>query len=361
MAKNKVDLGCAQTKGTFQMYGKVIGTLSNGFYQEGDTKNGGSYRRVRLGIEIEEDRVVYLDLFGSTTDNVYFSKTTKGPDGKNKTETRMVKWADRFKTSKQLFGEDGFRIIGVTCGCKKITDNKGKLVNDRKYLTNYDACDEIQNLSDGQSVFVRGNIVYKTFNENHRVSFEPVQISLCREIDFSDIDFKPNAQFTQALVLQNVSGDKEKGEYIVSAQIVNYDSVENAEFYIKKEFTPLAKTLAKQGKYTHVKVFGRIAVEGDVAPVETVNEWGMSANPMERIQSPFSRKLIIEGAYPESVDKETYSEEVIEHAIEVAASIKNAKSDYGKNDDDDKDDWGGNPDVKGNLDDDDDFEMDLGI
>lgn len=359
MAKNKIELGCAQTRGTFQMYGKVTGVMSNSFYQEGDTKNGGSYRRVHMGVEIEEGKIVYIDLFGSTVDQIYFSKRVNGPDGKVKTTTQSAKWADRFKTSKQLFGEDGYHIIGVTCGCKKITDSKGKLVNDVKYLTPYDACDEIQNLNDNDSVFVRGNIVYQTYNGKHRVSFEPQQISLCKEIDFSDVDYKPNAQFTQALVLQSVTPDKENGEYVVGANIVNYDTVEESEFYIKKEFSRLAKTLAKQGKYTHVKVFGRIAVEGDIAPVEEDGDWGMAANPMERIPSPFTRKLIIEGAYPDSVDKTTYSEEVIEHAIEVANGIKNAKSDYGKSDDD-EDDWGGKPNMKSNLGDEDD-DFDLGI
>lgn len=360
MAKNKVELGCAQTRGTFILSGKVVGTQSNSFFAEGDTKNGGSYRRVHFGVEIEEGKIVYLDLFGSTVDQVYFSKRVNGPDGKVKTTTQAVKWADRFKTSKQLFGEDGYRIIGVTCGCKKITDSKGKLVNDVKYLTPYDACDEIQNLNDGDSVFIRGNIVYQTYKDQHRVNFEPQQVSLCKEIDLSDVDYKPNAQFTQALVLQSVTPDKENGEYIVNANIVNYDTVEESEFYIKKEFSRLAKTLAKQGKYTHVKVFGRIAVEGDVAPVEESGDWGMAANPMERVQSPFTRKLIIEGAYSDSVDKTTYSEEVIEHAIEVANSIKNAKSDYGKRDDD-EDDWGGKPNMKGNLEDEDDMDFDLGI
>lgn len=359
MAKNKVDLGCAQTRGTFQLSGKVTGTLSNSFYQEGDTKNGGSYRRVHFGVEIEEGKIVYLDLFGSNVDTVYFSKTTKGADGKNKTETKPVKWADRFKNSKQLFGEDGYRLIGVTCGCKKVTDSKGKTVNDVKYLSPFDACDEIRNLNDGDSVFLRGNIVYQTYKDQHRVNFEPVQVSLCKDIDFDDVDYKVNAQFTQALVLQSVTGDKEKGEYVVGAKIVNYDNVQDAEFYIKKEFSRLAKTLAKQGKYTHVKVFGRIAVEGDVAPVEEDNEWGLAANPMDRVQSPFTRKLVIEGAYADSVDKTTYSEEVIEHAIEVANGIKNAKSDYGKIDDD-EDDWGGKPNMKSNLDDEED-DFDLGI
>ena len=62
---NKVELGCPQTKGTFVLSGKVTGRFSNGFYQEGTGQNGNDWRRVRLGVEIEPDRIVYIELFGS--------------------------------------------------------------------------------------------------------------------------------------------------------------------------------------------------------------------------------------------------------------------------------------------------------
>ena len=356
MAKNKIELGCAQTKGTFMLSGKVTGVMSNSFYQEGDTKNGGSYRRVHFGVEIEEGRIVYIDLFGSTQDTVYFSKTTKGADGKNKTDTKAVKWADRLKTSKQLFGEDGYRIIGVTCGCKKVIDSKGKEVNDRKYLAPYDACDEIQNLNDGDSVFVRGNITYSTYNNQHRVSFEPQQISLCKEIDFDDVDFKPNAQFTQPIVCMNVAKNEDTpGEAVVNAKIVNYQSIEDAELYTRN--AALAKNLKKLGEYVHIKVWGDIVVDGEIEEVEKSSDgWG-TANRMDRVASPFKRKLVITGADPDTIDKDAYSEEKIEHALEVIAGIQNAKSDYGKKDEKDEG-WGKS---NSNLDDYDDDEIDLGI
>ena len=359
MAKNKVELGCAQTRGTFILSGKVVGTQSNSFFAEGDTKNGGSYRRVHFGVEIEEGKIVYLDLFGSTVDQVYFSKTVKGADGKNKTDTKSVKWADRFKTSKQLFGEDGYRLIGVTCGCKKIVNDKGKELNDRKYLTPYDACDEITNLSDGQSVFIRGNISYSTYNNQHRVNFEPQQVSLCKEIDFDDVDFKATAQFTQNIVCMGVAKNEETpGEAIVNAKIVNYQSIEDAELYTRN--AALARNLKKLGEYCHIKVWGDIVVDGEVETVEDVDEgWG-SSNKMERVASPFKRKLMITGADKESIDKEAYSEEVIEKALEVIAGIQGAKKDYGMKDDGDED-WGNKPSSKGNLDDEDDTDFDLGI
>jgi len=357
MAKNKVELGCAQLRGTFMLSGKVTGRFSNSFYADGDTKNGGSYRRVHFGVEIEEDKIVYLDLFGSTQDQVYFSKTVKGADGKNNTTTKSVKWADRFKTSKQLFGEDGYRLIGVTCGCKKVIDAKGKEINDRKYLTPFDACDEIQNLNDGDSVFIRGNIIYKTYNGQHRIEFEPQQVSLCKEIDFEDVDFKPNAQFTQPIVCMNVAKNEETpGEAVVTAKIVNYSSIEETELYVRN--AGLAKNLKKLGEYTYIKVFGDIVIDGQAEEITESSEWGMP-NKMERVASQFKRKLLITGADPETIDKEAYSKEVIEKAMDVIANIQNAKNDYGKSDNNEND-WGGKPNMNSNFDDEED-DFDLGI
>lgn len=356
---NKVELGCPQTKGTFVLSGKVTGRFSNGFYQEGTGQNGNDWRRVRLGVEIEPDRIVYVELFGMVQEKVYFSKTTKGADGKNHTDTQAVNWADRFKTSKQLFKEDGYRLIGVTCGCKKVTNDKGQEVNDSKHLTPFDACDEIGNLSDGESVFIRGNVVYSTYGDQHRVSFEPVQISLMRqEIDFEAVDFQTNAQFTQPLVCMGVANNEEDpSEAIVTAKIINYSSVEETELYTKD--AALARNLKKLGKYCYIKTWGNIVVAGDVQPVEdTSSGWGQS-NKMERVASPFKRKLMITGADPDSIDKDTYSEENVEHAIEVAAGIQNAKKDFGKKDEKNEGGWGNKS--GGNLDDEDDFEMDLGI
>lgn len=354
---NKVDLGCKQLRGTFQMSGKVSGRLSQGFFTEGTSSNGKAYRKVRFGVELEQGKTVYLDLFGAASDYCYISKRTTLPGGKVQNDTQQIPWSQRFDFEKNPKYK-GYQMIGVTCGCRKMIDDKGVEKNQVLHLTPYDACDEIQNLRDNQSIFVRGNIEYQTYNGTHRVNFVPTQVSLCKDIDFDDMDYVQNARFTQPLVLMGVEANKESGEYDVQAKIVNYSTVEDAEFHIKKDFSGLAKTMKKLGSYVHLKVHGRIAVEGEVQQVEEDSEWGVQTNPMERVASPFVRKLIIEGADPQSVDKESYSEEIIEHAIEVASSIQNAKNDYGESDD-----WGKSGSKKSNFDDDelDDPDFELGV
>lgn len=354
---NKVDLGCKQLRGSFVMSGKISGRFSNSFRTEGSSKNGKDWRRAHFGVEIEPGKVVYCDIFGTEQDKVYFSKTIK-VDGKNKTDTKAVDWDDRFESSKKLFGEDGYTIIGITCGCKKVIDKNGKEINDSKHLTAFDACDEIGNLNDGDSVFIRGNIGYESYNGKHRVVFEPTQISLTRsEIDFDALDFQPRASFTQPIVCMGVAKNEETaGEAIVSAKIVNYQTIEDTELYTRN--AGLAKNLKKLGEYVHIKVFGDIVVDGEVQEVATDSGWG-TPNKMERVGSAFKRKLMITGADPDTIDNESYSKAVIEHAEEIIAGIQGAKNDFGKSDNKSGDGWGSKSDS--NFDDFDDDEMDLGI
>lgn len=353
MAKNKVELGCNQLRGTFAIKGKLTGCESNNFYSDGTGQNGKPWRRVRFGVEIEPSKVVYCDLFGAVNDNVYISKSEL-VDGKRITDTQSISWANRMDFGKNERYK-GYRLIGVTCGCKKRIDPKtGKEVNDIKYLTPYDACDEVKILNDGDSVFVRGNITYSTYNETHRINFEPVQISLCKPVDFDDIDYKVESNFTQPIVLMGVEKNEETpGEAIVQAKIVNYQSIEDVELYVRNP--GLAKNLKKLKDYVHIKVWGNIEVDTGIEEIVEDTGWGTS-NRMERVSNPAKRKLIITGADPESIDKESYSESVIEHATSVIASIQSAKNDYGKKDEN----WG--KPGQSNLDDDEDMEdFDLGL
>lgn len=350
---NANPLGCPQTRGTFQLSGIVTGTAKENFYSEGTTKKNRPFRSVNFGVEIEKGKVVYLNLFGTSQDKVYFSKRDKDT---KKTETQAVDWKDRFTWSRE-----GFRMIGVNCGCTKKIDSKtGNEINDTKTLTPFDACAEVKNLKDGQSVFVRGNITYSTYNNQHRVNFEPTQVSLCRPIDFDAEDFEPNAFFTQRIIYQEVakSADKE-GEYVVSAKMVGFSSVEDAELYTTN--LKMAKNFKKVLKpYTCIDVHGDIVVESNMDEVEEEDDgWG-EANKMNRVNNPFVRKLMITGADKDSIDDSTYTEEIIAAAIVTANSNKRAKSEYGDNDESGSgDEWGASKSAGSYDNEDDDFDIDL--
>lgn len=331
--KNK-GLELPQTKGNFQIKGAVTGTQKDNFYKETLTKNTQKpWRILNFGLKTDKESTIYITLSDGEKDKVYFSKT-ETVDGKKKTDVQDVAWKDRFK-----FNKEGYRLIGVNTGVSKVKDSKGNDVNDKKMLTGYDACKEISdNLKDDQSLFVRGSIDYSHYESNNEtkraVKFIPNQVSLCKDIDFEAEDFVPTADFTQIIVFTGIEPeDEEKKRFVVSAKIVNYNSIEDAEFIVEKK--DLANTFKKNLKpYTAIKVWGNISVTKDIEEVEVSDGWG-EENKMDKINSPTKRELIITGADPNTIDKETYAEEVIENALAKIKASKKAENEFGVSDE-----WG---------------------
>ena len=319
MAEKKKGLGLPQTRGSFQIRGKVSGTQKDNFYTEKITKTGKPWRSVNFGVEFANGSIVYLGLNGMERDSVYFSKRNE----EGKTETKAVPWKDRF-----TFAEEGYSIIGTNIGVKRILDAKGNEVNDKKRLTEYDACKEISdNLVDDKTVFARGNIEFSSYNDNHQTRFVPSQVSLGKDVDFDAEDFRPTADFTQMIVFMGISKSDDGSKFIVSAKIVNYNSIEDAEVIIKD--AGLANVFRKNLKpYTSINVWGSISVERDTTEVEVNDCWG-SKNKMERVNNPTVRELVIEGADPDTIDVTTYSEAEMDKAIEAVKAAKAAENDFG--------------------------------
>lgn len=347
MANKLFDL--PQTKGIFQVKGIVSGVEKDNFYTEKTTKTGKEFRMVNFGVEYEDKKTIYPSLNGMPRDKVYFSK--KGEDGK--TEVKAIAWKDRIKKAPE-----GYRMIGVLTGLQKIKDENGKIRNDSKTLTEYDACEYIhENLVDGASVRVKGNIEFSSYIKDGEVKrntkFIPNQISLCqKEIDFEAEDYEPVHDFTQTIVFvgidQEREDDKPTGRYVVEAKIVNYNSIESAEFII--EDSKLANLFRKNLKpYNAIQVHGRIDIVNnieDTSDEEDDDYWGES-NKMDekRVAGSTHRELVIIGAKPTSIDRDSYSEKAISEAIKKVNASKQAEQNFsGKaattSSADDDDDWG---------------------
>ena len=347
MANKLFDL--PQTKGTFQVKGIVSGVEKDNFYTEKMTRTGKEFRMVNFGVEYDDKKTIYPSLNGMPRDKVYFSK--KGEDGK--TEVKLIAWKDRIKKAP-----DGYRMIGVLTGLQKIKDENGKIRNDNKMLTEYDACEYIhENLVDGASVRVKGNIEFSSYIKDGEVKrntkFIPNQISLCqKEIDFEAEDYEPAHDFTQTIVFvgidQEREDDKPTGRYVVEAKIVNYNSIESAEFII--EDSKLANLFRKNLKpYNAIQVYGRIDVVNNIEDASDEKDddcWGES-NKMEdkRVVGSTHRELVITGAKPTTIDRDSYSEKAISEAIKKVNASKQAEQNFsGKaattSSADDDDDWG---------------------
>lgn len=315
----KKGLGLPQTKGTFQIVGKVSGTQKDKFYSEKLTKTNKPWRGVNFGVEFAPGSTAYLSLNGMERDNISFSKR----DESGKIVTKSVPWRDRF-----TFAEDGYSIIGVNVGVKKVKDEKGNDVNDKKKLSDFDACKEIgDNLVDDKSVFTMGTIEFGSYENKHTTKFVPNQVSLARDIDFEAEDFVPRAKFTQTIVFVSIKSNDEKNKFFVESKIVNYKTIEDAEFIITDK--DLANTFRKNLKpYTAITVYGSILVEKDTTEVEVKDCWG-KPNEMERVNTPTVREFLIEGADPTSIDTTTYTEAEMDKAIEAMKADKAAEEDFG--------------------------------
>jgi len=342
MAKERL-FDLPETKGVFQLKGLVTGTEKDGFYKESQTSTKKDMRRVNFGITFCEDKTLYVNLQGMPKDDVFFSKTGKNGE---KPETVKVPWAQR-----HTFNREGFSLIGVNIGLTKIIDGKGNQVNEKKRLTEFDACKEVNDClkgKDGVSVFVKGKIEYSSFTGNNNelkrnVKLVPNQISLCDDVKFDDEKFTPVNDFTQTIIFMGIDPEKENdkptGRYIVEAKIVTYQTIEDAEFIITD--AKLAQQFKKNLKpYTAIEVHGKLDT---FTETEVVNDdcWG-EENAMEKVTAPTRREMIITGAKPSTIDTETYKKELLEDAIAKIKNAKSAQEDFGATGDDG---WGSYKDI----------------
>lgn len=329
-----------ETKGSFQLKGVVTETEKDKAYEEKKTKTNKEMRREKFGVIYEDGKTLRVNMQGTEQEFVYFSKRSekKGEKG----ETVKVPWADRFS-----YNREGFRLIGKTIGVKKKIDSDGKSVNDSKVLVEFDACKEVhENLKDGASVFIKGNLDYSSFlddkgNKIQSTKLVPNQISLCSEVKFDDENYKQQNDFNQVIIFigidQEKENDKPTGRFVVAAKVVTYNTIEDVEFIIENK--DLANKFRKSLKpYNAIKVSGRVvsSTKTEIVTDEDDN-WG-EEDAIEKVSAPNKREFIITGAKGSTVDKELYTEANVTEAMSKIAQANKAENDFGG--DTSSDDWG---------------------
>lgn len=336
MAKRLINL--PETKGEFKVSGLVTGTeKGDKFFKSIKTKNNKDMNLLSFGVETDKNSTTYISLNGMARDEVYFYKRPDKKAGETKGSTKKVPWSERY-----MFKEDGYKLIGLNIGVSKKLNEKGEEVNDNKMLAEYDACKQIaDNLTDGQSVFIRGNIEYSSYkNDNGDVKrstkFVPSQVSLCKDIDFEKEDFKPTNQFKQTIIFESIemdTEDKNDPKARITAKIVTYNTIETAEFIIRNK--SLYNTFKKNLKpFSSIEVWGEITSRQDVQEVVETDTWG-EENTFDKVNTPMIRELVITGANPNTIDTDTYTEEALEEAVRALKEFGEKTTTSSNNDD-----WG---------------------
>ena len=214
-----------------------------------------------------------------------------------------------------------------------------------------------ENLKDGDSVFIKGNLQFSSYTDRNgqtrkKVELVPTQISYTQKpVDFDAEDYVEMAEFENTLVFSGIEPeldekDQKTGRYVLSGWSVGYNSVEAVSFIVDAAHSKLALNLKKAMKTGYaIKTYGRIEVINDVAQVESDDDgWG-EASPMERrTNGPTRREYIVYKADPTSIEKTKYSEEGIAAAIRKIKAAKNAEKNFGESVNSstsvDLDDWG---------------------
>ena len=341
--------GLRSTPGNFQMKGVVTGTRNQqSFFNEKTFDSGSKMRAVTFGVKYDADKTLYPTIQGFTRSDVYFSKKNKET---NKTETQKVSWAQRMTYGEQ---NPGWNIIGVNVGLTKGDDDKNII----KHLTEYDAAQYVkENLKDDVSVFVRGNLEFRSYtntkNEVKRFhNFTATQVSLCADVDFNAEGFEPTHEWTQEIVYTGIDKEtdadgKQTGRFILSGYVVSFNAIEPVSFIVTN--AKFAQNIRKKLKpYHSIQCHGKIEVTHMIEEVAstTTDDWGDENKMDRRANAPSIRELICTGANPDTIDTESFSEESVAEGIKKLKAKEKASQNFGdkkevaKAADNTGDDWG---------------------
>lgn len=310
----KTKHGLPETKGQYKLRGNVTGIGRENTYTSKPTKTGKQRRVLNFGVETAPESTVYVTVQGMEQKEVFFSKRSevKGQPG----EIKRIPFADRKKDQ----GE-GFSIIGLSIGLDKDEDGKNIVTN----YHDYDAAEELYNkLNDDDSVFLQGAVEYSSFKTDkgelrRNKKFIVNRIYNSKALDFEDDKFVETSDFKQRILFMGIKkiDDKDDPRFEVEAKIVTYNSVEDADFVIRN--TSLANTLRSNLKpYNAIDVWGRIfnKLDTDEVPTTSKGSWGED-DSFKRVNNTYIRELVITGADPETLDTETYTEEIIDEAMKA--------------------------------------------
>ena len=322
------------SKGKFKLAGLVNGTGREKFITTKTFDTGTTRQTCNFGVKTSEKNETWVTVEGFDSKKAKFQKY----DNKEKKNyTKEVSWDDRFN-----FQEDGYRpIFGIAVNFEE---------NNYKTLFPFDAVDELETeLTDNMPVYIEGNIDYRSWkNDKGEVrrftTFKPTKIrKSTKDIDFNSDGFEELNLFEQDIIFIDVNPHPEQSDkFILEANVVTgtkaEPKVEDVEFIISDK--KLATTLKKNLKpYNAVTVFGRLVnsvQEEDVPKDDDV--WGEDDAEFTTVSAPRIREMIITKVYKNTIDKTSYSENVI-------SNIKNATDSFGDTEwDDDKgiddDVWG---------------------
>lgn len=331
-----------QNSMTFEARGLITGTKSKNFYKSDTSKNGNAWNELNFGLTVAPQKTIWLKLKGFEQKEVfYFERVKKGEKG----NTKKVAWKDRKKSPG-----DNYRLIGVNISIDKDADNH----NINEVMVPFDAIEHLhKNLQDGESFFVKGDIVPSSFvnkdgNASHKIDLIPNQMSFTDSpINFDAENFIPKADINIApLIFASIDkemdeNDKHTGRFILQGYSVQYNAIEMMDFVMEAQDAAFAAKIKKKMKPGNaMTMMGNIEVVHDVAVVDEEDDWNVQRkSPLNRVNSRSHYEYVIYDTKGD-FDKETYSEDSIAAAIKAIKQSKEASQKFAdSNDNEEEVDW----------------------
>lgn len=222
---------------SFELAGKASIGQHTYKIDEKSEKSDWIYNVLNIGVDCgEKHGTVYAELmggYGSERDNIIYVHGKKD-DGRDDFDNKYtIDWDDRF--DEGILEEIG-EMCFITIGIEK--DKHDKIFYN-KFLSAYDAIAYVkENLEDGTTIKVKGNIKYQSYNGNVNLKKEITSIILAKDDD----KFKPHATFVQTVLLDKDSLgkiDKSKGIMPITGTVLEYTKEWKGKEV--KQFIPLKK------------------------------------------------------------------------------------------------------------------------
>lgn len=362
----KVEHTLAQTKGTFDLVGRVVNIDRENAYQEktmdkGKNK-GKSYRTLRFGIKTSESNIIQVSMFSFLPDEVYLWDSVNKKGGKVPYET--------WKKNRKGYEKQKKVPLQTRVGLEKGEDGK----NITMHLPSFDVMEYIyDNLNNEDSVMAKGSISRNTYESRSgdvqtSVNYNLESLfKLKNEVDFSDEKFEEKSVFTEQFIFESADLDPRTKTTDVYGKVVNYHGKTNDVVY-KINFAneedsgleQMAKIFAKKIDYgSLLEVHGNIvnrAVTEEVDEEPEDEMLALMAGERNRMNTTVTYVNYLEIRGTDALERAKYTEE------DVATGEDNfvVKEESAKEEDEDLKAMKGQPKKELKLEDEDDDFLDFG-
>lgn len=238
----------AQTKGSFQIIGKVTGVERDKYYIDGIVEKGKNkdknYRSMNFGVKTSDNQTIYLRMYAVEPEFVWV--IDNNPDNRKKGEKAKVdKVTYEEYTDKREAWQDEARIPLDMAVNLESTDPKAS----SEHFVTYDGIDYLyDNLENGMTIYVKGDLKRNSY-ENRQgevvdsINYEPRTIKLSDKVmDESDAKFYEYAKFKEEFILTDTELNKEEQTLLVYGKTADYaENLHDAVFEIN--YSPEANGL----------------------------------------------------------------------------------------------------------------------